>query len=250
MSRIYIFAALKSHLKAQKITYAALAVKLNLAEASVKRMFALSDCSLERLDEICSVLGISLTEVIRSTPRPRNLVTQLTFEQEAELVHNRALLMCAICTMSLWSFDDIVAHSKLSEADIFKLLRRLEQIGFLELHPANRYKLLVARDFSWILGGPIMKMIKGMADEFFDHDFDGVGELIKIINVRISPESAVQFKRRLEQLAEEYGSQVAADAHLPLEVRSPLSICIAVRRWVPDLLLPLLRFSESKSSAS
>lgn len=247
MSRIYIFKSLKAHLKARKITYADLADQLKLSEIGVKRMFSTSDCSLERLEEICSVLQISLNDLMRSTPRPRQLITQLTQEQEMELVAHKPLLMCAICTMNQWSFEDIVAHLHLSHTEIFRLLRRLEEIGFIELHPGNRYKLLVARDFSWITGGPIMHMVKDMADEFFNHSFDGEGELIKIINVRLAPESAMYFKRRLEQIAAEFGDQVSADAHLPLLDRGPLSICIAVRRWVPNLLLPLVKYTEPET---
>ncbi len=249
MSRVYIFQALKAHLKARKMTYADLAQALQLSETTVKRMFVAQDCTLERLEAICEFLQVNLPHLIQSSPRQRNLINQLTLQQEGRLVANKKLLLCAVCAMNLWSFADMVKHLNLSETECLQLLRELEGIGFLELHPGSQYRLLVARDFAWIVGGPIMAMVKAMADEYFDHPFDERGELIKIINVRIADRSAEVLKRRLEQIAQEYADQVAMDAHLGLHERAPMSVCIAVRRWVPDFMLPLVRFDEAEGSA-
>lgn len=247
MSRTYIFQALKAHLKARGMTYKDLAQSLGLSEPTIKRMFTACDCSLERLDQICGFLQVEISEIARTSPRKRNLINQLSFKQEMELVSNKHLLLCAVCTMNLWSFEDMVNYLNIAKAECIQLLRRLEGIGFLELHPGSQYRLRVARDFSWIVGGPIMTMVKGMADEFFDHRFDGKGELIKIINVRLSEQSAELLKRRLEQVAQEYADQVSADAHLPLTERAPMAVCIATRQWLPGFMLPLIRFPEERS---
>jgi hypothetical protein len=74
-----------------------------------------------------------------------------------------------------------------------------------------------------------------------DHHFEGEGEVLKIINVRVSPEVRETLKAKLEQIAQQYADQVAVDSHLPLGDRPPLSICIAVRQWVPDFLRDLMR---------
>lgn len=250
MSRIYIFQALKAHLKARRMTYQDLSQALELSEATVKRIFVNSDCSLERLEQICNFLQVELSEIVRSSPRRKNLLTQLSIKQEAELVSNKELLLCAVCAMNLWSFQDMVSHLKISETQCILLLKRLENIGFLELHPGCQYRLRVARDFSWILGGPIMNMVKHMADEYFDHRFDGPGELIKIVNVRVAERSAESLKRRLEQIAQEYADQVSVDAHMPLAERPPMAVCIAVRQWVPSFMHPLVRFPEQPSAAT
>ncbi len=83
-------------------------------------------------------------------------------------------------------------------------------------------------------------MVKGMAGHYFEHNFEGEGEILKIINVRLSSQSAHRLKARLEQVAQEYADQVAIDANLPLRERPPLSICIAARRWVPESLRELM----------
>ncbi len=86
-------------------------------------------------------------------------------------------------------------------------------------------------------------MLEGSAvsDDFFDDGFEGNGELLRIMNMRVSRKAQEQLKARLEQIALEYEDQARADAHLPLEERPPLSVCIAVRTWVPKFMRDLYR---------
>jgi hypothetical protein len=117
---------------------------------------------------------------------------------------------------------------------VSKLLR-LEHIGFLELHQGNRYRLLVARTFRWIPDGPISQLAKREATDFFDHTFDAPGELLQVLNVRVSEASRTALLSRLQQVAEAYNEQHVADAGLPLEQRSPVSVWLAVRSWEPRM---------------
>lgn len=244
MSRIFLFDSLRAHLKARGLTYRQLADGLGLSEPTIKRIFASSDCSIERLDEICEFLQIELKDLIKRTPKKRQLMEQLTERQEVELAANKKLLMVAVCVMSLWPVKDMLSHLTLSRLECTSLLNRLDEIGFIEMQPKQQYRLLVAKDFSWIVGGPIMRLIKTVSNDFFDHRFEAPGEVLKIINVRVSPAVRESLKARLERIAQEYADQVAVDSHLPLDERPPLSICIAVRTWVPEFLRDLMRMES------
>ena len=57
--------ALKSELKAAGITYADLARQLNLAESSIKRVFAKGDMPLSRIDDVLRVLKMDFAELAR-----------------------------------------------------------------------------------------------------------------------------------------------------------------------------------------
>ena len=74
--------------------------------------------------------------------------------------------------------------------------------------------------------------------------------MLKIINVRVSPDVRESLKNKLEKVAQQYADQVVADSHLPLNERPPLSICIAVRSWVPDFLKDLMRVDATEKPAS
>jgi DNA-binding Xre family transcriptional regulator len=248
MSRVFVFDSIRAHLKARGMTYRNLADILSLSESSVKRIISSNDCTLERLEQICHCLQLDLSDLLNSTPRKRKLLNQLTWKQEEELTQNKELLVLAVCVMNLWSLEDVIQHLNISEVECVKHLGALERIGLIELQPANRYKLLVARHFSWIASGPIMTMVTGMADDYFDHHFNESVEILKIVNVRISRQAGEHLRRRLELIVQEYADQVATDSHLPLTERIPMSVCIAARTWVPEFMTQLLRSPESKKS--
>ena len=58
-----VCATLKALLKQQHITYKMLAEQLAMSEANVKRMFSLKQFALARLEAICTVLNISLSDL-------------------------------------------------------------------------------------------------------------------------------------------------------------------------------------------
>jgi len=233
MSSSYVFEAVRAHLRARGITYEHLAQVLGLSESALKKMFAKRDCTLSRLDEICAVLQVDLAELARGNPRHTRLITELSRQQEQEIVDNVRLFIVAVSTMQGMRFEEIISLYKITEAQCIAMLARLDKIGFLELMPQNRYRLLVAKAFRWIPDGPIMRWTKAHAPDYFDHLFDGPGETLRVINVRLSSESRTALLARLEQLAFEYEEQHNADARLPSSERFPLSLCLAIRPWEP-----------------
>lgn len=101
MSKLYVLDAIRAHLKARQLTYKDLALGLGLSEASVKRLFASADCSLERLEQICQFLQLEFADLFRSAPKKRALIAQLTHDQEVEFATHRHLLMVAVCALTL-----------------------------------------------------------------------------------------------------------------------------------------------------
>jgi hypothetical protein len=89
----------------------------------------------------------------------------------------------------------------------------------LQLHPGNRYRLLVARTFRWIPDRPITPLAERAMIDFFDHAFDASGELLPVLNVRGSDASRVALLSRLRQAVEADNEQRLADAGLPLAER-------------------------------
>jgi len=249
MSFGYVFEALKAHLRARGITYEDVARKLDVSEATIKRVFSQQDCTMSRLEQICAVVQVDLSEIARGTPRETHLINQLTPAQEQEIVDDVRLFIIAVCAMQSLRFEDMIATYRITQAQCVGLLARLDKIGFLELMPNNRYRLLVAKTFQWIPDGPIMRFAKAHAGDYFDHLFDGPGETLRVINVRLSPESRTMLLNRLEQLASEYSEQHNADAWLPMEKRFPLSLCLAVRPWEPKPFREMRRREKTSAPA-
>lgn len=93
MSKTYIIDTLRAHLKARDLTYKDLADGLELSEVSVKRLFTGADIGLDRLEQICQFLQIELSDLFKTSPKKRKLISRLTQAQEAEFAKNNKLLM-------------------------------------------------------------------------------------------------------------------------------------------------------------
>ena len=241
MASAFLFDGLKMHLKARGMTYADVAKALGISEATVKRVFAQRNCALERLDAMCELLQVDLADLARGMPRETRLITRLSREQEQELMSDPALLLVAVGALGQMRVEEIVETYALGEPQCIALLVRLERIGILELHENNRIRLRIARTFSWIPDGPIMRYVKSQMPHFFDHAFGAAGELMRMISVRVSAEAQVALLHQVEQLAREYAEQHNADARLPLRQRQPVSVLLAVRSWEPALFKALRR---------
>lgn len=169
--------ALKKELKSAQMTYADLARALGLAESSVKRMLAKGDMPLSRIDAICRALKLDFAELARRVADAQPLLSEMTQQQEKAVVADKKLLLAAICALSQWTLEQIIASYRLSEAECVKYLVQLDRIGIIELKPLNRYRLKLAKTFRWRPHGAVMTYFReNAALDYFSGAFDGRGE--------------------------------------------------------------------------
>jgi DNA-binding Xre family transcriptional regulator len=121
-----IVAELKRALRERQLTYAAVAQKLSLSVASVKRIFSAGDLSLKRVDQICELLETSLADILAQA-RDRPATNQLTLAQEQEIVSDPKLFLISWLVLNRTPVEDIVRSYKFSEREVMRLL--YEQIG-------------------------------------------------------------------------------------------------------------------------
>ena len=227
--------ALKRTLKARKMTYGHVAKALRMSEASVKRMFSRNHFTLERLDNICELASTSLSELAREVDSAASHVSQLTAEQEKEIVRDRKLFLVAVCVLNQLTLEQIVQAYNLSKSECIQLLLKLERIRFLELLPNNQVKLLVARTFTWRPDGPIHQFFRSRAqNEYFRSRFDGPDEILLLVNGMLSRASGQAMLARLKRLANEFSEMHNDDALLPVGERRPASLILAMRPWELD----------------
>ncbi|QTG94824.1 helix-turn-helix transcriptional regulator, partial [Vibrio fluvialis] len=122
----HVITELKKQLKLHGIQYQDIAYALNLSEGSVKRLLAEgSHLSLERLAIICQLMGMELTELFRLVADKQTLLSALTFEQEKQLVSDKALLLVAVCVINGYRFDDMLQQYQFSEPQLIQKLALL-----------------------------------------------------------------------------------------------------------------------------
>src|SRR5689334_25158189 len=103
-----------------------------MAESSIKRVFAKADMPLSRIDEVLRVLKMDFAELARKIADAQPLRRELSLAQEAAVVADRKLLLLAICCVSQWTFEQIVATYQIGEAECVRLLLQLDRLGIIE----------------------------------------------------------------------------------------------------------------------
>src|ERR1051325_4318474 len=106
--RSLIVAELKKALRDSGHTYADVAKRLELSVASVKRLFSTEDLSLQRVDEICELIGLGLREILERASDRTAPTNQLTVAQESELVSDPKLLFMTWLVLIRTPFEEVV----------------------------------------------------------------------------------------------------------------------------------------------
>lgn len=225
--------ALKAELKAAGITYAELAGHLGLAESSIKRVFAKADMPLSRIDDVLRVLKMDFAELARKIADAQPLRRELTLEQEGAVVADRKLMLVALCALSHWTFEQILATYRFSEAECVKYMVQLDRLGIIELRPLNRYRLKVAKGFRWRPNGPAMQYFRRhVVDDYFGGGFDGEGEVLMLVHGQISAGLAATFVERLQRVGQDFAQQHLADQKLAPAQKRAYTLVVGMRSWL------------------
>ncbi len=233
---------LKKELKTARMTYAALATKLGMAESSVKRMLARGDMSLSRIDAICRALKLDFAELARQVADKQPLLAELTESQEKAVVADKKLLLVAICVLSQWTLEQITGSYRLTVAEGIKYLAQLDHLGIIELKALNRYRLKLAKTFRWRPHGPVMNYFRENALlDYFSGGFDGGGEGLLLVHGSISRSLAPSFLERMQRVAQDFAQQHQADQKLGDKDREGYTLLLAMRSWEFEAFTALRR---------
>ena len=224
--------AIKKELKAAQMTYADLAQSIGMAESSVKRMLAKGDMPLSRIDEICRALHLDFADLARNVADSRPLLQQITREQEIAVVADRKLLLTAICVLSQWTLEQIVATYRISEPEGIGYLAQLDRIGIIELRPGNRYKLRLAKTFRWQPNGPVMDFFRENAVlDYFGGQFSDEDETMLLVHGSIAPHLAPNFVERIQRIGQDFSQQHQQDQRLGQNKLEGYTLVLGMRKW-------------------
>jgi len=233
--------SLKKALKLHGLTYADVAAHLQLSEASVKRLFSEQSFSLKRLDQVCQLMGMEITDLVQLMKQEQDQRTSgLSLEQEREIAADIELLLITVCALNRWSLADILAHFQIPETRCIQHLAKLDRMRLIELLPRNRIRLRIAPNFKWLDNGPIQRFfLTHIQQAFFHSRFDKAAERLIVINGMLAESSNARFQRKMEQLAREFDELNNEDARLPLSERNGATVVLAIRPWGYGLFEPL-----------
>ncbi|MFQ5994406.1 MAG: helix-turn-helix domain-containing protein [Acidiferrobacterales bacterium] len=223
---------LKKALKAHGLTYRDVAMAVDLSEASVKRLFSEQHFTLERLEQICRLMDITISGLVKMADADTPHIRELTNEQEEELVSDKKLLFVAVLVLNNWAFEEILEDHTFSEPELIRCLARLTRLKLIELLPKNRIKLLIAPNFRWREHGPIQRFFtENVKNEYLQSPFNRSGELFMFQYGMLSNTSNAVIQKRFQQVVKEFNDLHQADLGLPLSDRYGRILVLGIRSW-------------------
>ncbi len=196
---------LKDLLKARKITYRDLAEGLGLSESGVKKILSSKDASFQRLVQICKYVGISLNELLEDQ---RSVPVDFNEKQQSEFL--KEPLLFQVFWMLVYerrSVEGIKKSLRLSKADAFRLFRKLDVLGLIELLPDERLNVPAIRAIHWAGDGEFYKKIYR----------DWAKNLISDVAKPRSPEDELFLIRYLQMTKKTYADYMLAQKDLEQE---------------------------------
>lgn len=221
--------ALKRSLKAKGITYRNLATRLDLSEASVKRVFAEGSLSLDRIGIILDALEMSFLDIAKLA-RPKGIDDgdTLTFDQESVLAADVKLLSFFHLLLFGSSPEEIHAMYELSSRDAERYVRTLADLGLVKQRPNGTIKTLKSRNIRWRDDGPLRAAFgKKIRDDFLARAFDGEREMMTFRTRSLTASSQALLKRRMEQILGELDSLSGVDTAAVKSQTRPVALLVA-----------------------
>ncbi|PMN90395.1 helix-turn-helix domain-containing protein [Enterovibrio norvegicus] len=224
---------LKKQLKVRGVNYQDVASALSLSEGSVKRLFANGgSLSLDRLSAVCQLIDMDMGELFKLSSDSSHQITELTWQQEEELVADKALLLVTVCITNGYRFDQILEQYNLPETVLIQKMAHLDRLNLIELQPDNRVKLKISPSFSWVAGGPIQQFFQQQViSAFFQSRFAGEEEKLVMSTGLMSLSTNYKFQQRIQRLVSEFYDSCNQDTDLTMQERHGTSMVVAMRRW-------------------
>ena len=227
-----IIDTIKRELKTRGLTYRALATELELSESAVKQMFSTGNFSLRRLDDICAVLGLGIGDLVDLSELQEHRIEELSVAQELEIMSDMRLLLVAYCLLNFWSFDEIIERYDITREQGIRYLRKLDRMGFIDLQPGDRVRLLLANNFSWRKNGAIERFFRSrVQDEFFDHDFQDDESFRIVKNGMLTRKSMLRVVEKLRATGDLFDDTTWEERKLSAEDRKGTTMVLAIRHW-------------------
>lgn len=223
---------LKKELRINHITYVEIGRVLDLSESSIKRLFSDADMSLSRLEKICEIIGIDISQLAEKAAEARRHVLEISYEKEKELVGNEKLLMVAVHLIYGWSYEQVLKKYHIDIHEGQRFLTRLDSMSIIELLPENKVRIILSPDFQWLKDGPIQQFFESQVQsEFFTSHFTNKGELRVVVNGWMSLNSIEAFHNNIHRLAKEFELHKSNDKNMPIEIKHGTTMVIAIRPW-------------------
>jgi transcriptional regulator with XRE-family HTH domain len=229
-----ILANVKAALKSRGMTYAQLAGRIGLSEASVKRVLSRGTLSLRRLEQICDALGTSVPEMARLMHNSSaERAEELTLAQEKALAADPKLFACFHLVANGRSYREIEADMRATSRTVQQWITTLREFGLVTVSSRTRARPTAAVALKWRPDGPVRRMYeREVQAEFLQSLFRTERDALHFRYAELSEASCRVLQRKLDRLAAEFSDLADLDSTLPSAGKRNIGCLLAMRPWV------------------
>jgi transcriptional regulator with XRE-family HTH domain len=195
-----LLGALRRHLRRGGWTAPRLARELGVGEATAKRWIAGKALTLDRLERLAGLAGLSIGELAREAEEGPGLARELTLAQERALSADVFLSFLFVAILAGIQPDEIMVDLALPEGMMEEALLKLERLALVDRLRNGRVRALVDRALVF-RKLPLRSLFeRHMKRLFFELDYAApetiyASELVKLSNV-----GAAQLAELIEKL--------------------------------------------------
>ncbi len=196
-----LLAELRRALRHEGWTARRLAAQFAIGEATAKRWLAGRGLTLDRLEQLAALCGLSLADLARAAEHPASdLAQELTLAQERALSSDVFLSFLFMTILGGNSPAEIAADFAVPAPVMELSLARLERLALIDRLPGGRVRLLVDRTIVWRKAPMRALFNERMKRQFLGMDFAAEDAVFVSEVVKLSPRGAAELAEMLEQL--------------------------------------------------
>ena len=187
-----------------------IAAELQVSEATAKRWLAGKGLTLDRLDRLAALAGLTIVDLARETDNaPPGLARELTLAQERALSADIFISFLFVAILAGIQPDEIMADFALPSRMMELSLLRLERLALIDRLRGGRVRALVDRALVF-RKTPLRSLFqKHMKHIFFELDFSAPETVYASELVKLSDVGAAQLAELIEKMRGEV--QVLSD---------------------------------------
>ncbi|MBU6392995.1 MAG: helix-turn-helix transcriptional regulator [Sphingomonadales bacterium] len=192
---------LRRHLRQQGWTAVRLSGQLGISEATAKRWLAGKGLTLQRLDKLASLAGMTLADLAREADgAPQGLARELTLAQERALSSDIFLSFLFMAILAGVQPDEVMADFALPSGMLETALLRLERLALIDRLRTGRARPLVDRTLVF-RKAPLRTLFeRHMKQLFFELDYAAPETTYASELVKLSDVGAAQMAELIEKL--------------------------------------------------
>lgn len=197
---------LKRAIKDRGLTYRDIAQGVGLSESGVKKIFLAKDGSFQRLAQICRFIGFSVSELVEDS---RTLEVGFSESQQQEFMKETKLFH--LYWLLVYERKSVVRSQevlKLTRAESFRLLRKLDTLGLIKLLPRDHIRLPSVKAVRWVGEGVF---VRKLYQEWSRSLVDALAKpgpqkeyFFLLRYLQMTSETYAEFKTALASLEEEF----------------------------------------------